>query len=361
MEEAFRFIRAVLAISANLWRIIRTGKASTRGAMEKYTMESGTWGWRTVLAYGKESWGTRTLGSGEIRKLKAMACISGRMEIGMRASGLKVSNMGKEQTFSPMGTSFRETMKRVDPKASELTNGARRPPIPATSIRVSKVATEGGRKTRGRIVTSMMANFWMIWNMDRALSNGKVAIHILAVTNLTCVKAMEKCAGLTAPCIAASGIRGNSMGREDWSCPMVESKMACSETTVFKGNKPQDKPSNKLNSFLWLYLKLAKSIKKYWEYLPLYLCYLKETLKAKTKRLGIVWKRPMRRKMQEKTRKNEPVSFQIIRASSLKKVRFTSSTLGITFRLKMYPLTPNKLSISSIRYTLMITTASNRQ
>ena len=72
--------------------------------------------------------------------------------------------------------------------------------------------------------------------MGRALSNGKVAIHTSAVTSMICERATVKCAGLTAACIEASGIRGNSMGWVDWSCPMVESKMACSKTIDFKGS-----------------------------------------------------------------------------------------------------------------------------
>lgn len=76
-----------------------TEKAFTPGRMEKCTTANGKTVSNKVTEFGGDFLEILILGSGLKVKLKGMECISGRMGIGMRGSGLTVLNMARVRIF----------------------------------------------------------------------------------------------------------------------------------------------------------------------------------------------------------------------------------------------------------------------
>lgn len=99
-------------------------KESTLGLMEKFTTENGRLGSNKATESGEVFLETLTLESGTSPRLKVTESISGRMEIGMRESGLTASNTVKEQTFLLTRTSTLDITCKVNQMVTDNTSGA---------------------------------------------------------------------------------------------------------------------------------------------------------------------------------------------------------------------------------------------
>ena len=98
-------------------------KEPTLGSMEKCTMASGSKARSADTAYGKAFMATAISASGKIARLKAMECMFGSMETGMRASGISASGMEMVLTFLPTETLTMASTTTVNLKATDSTSG----------------------------------------------------------------------------------------------------------------------------------------------------------------------------------------------------------------------------------------------
>jgi hypothetical protein len=87
MERALNDIRMETPTMAHSRMVKHMGKEYTHGAMEKSTMANGIKDLNMGMVFGEVYITILTLVNGDHLKLKAMECISGRMEIGTKGNG----------------------------------------------------------------------------------------------------------------------------------------------------------------------------------------------------------------------------------------------------------------------------------
>jgi hypothetical protein len=184
-------------------------KASTPGPMAKFTTESGKEEENKALESGKASMEMIILVSGRMDKSRAMEFTTGKMGTDMKGSGKIASNMAKAQIFLPMVTYMVVNLTKAS--LTDLDNIVGKTVLLMLvdfKVAWSMDVENGSKIMTMRIVTNMKESFSMIWNMVKALLNGKVAIFSLANMQWTKDKALEKWLGMMAPPIRESGSKG---------------------------------------------------------------------------------------------------------------------------------------------------------
>lgn len=115
--------------------------------------------------------------NGEIPKQMAMACINGKMVIGMRENGNKCLKMDKEATYLATEICIQVNIKRENQMEEGNTRGKMALFMQENSREASKVVKENGRAGKVLNAISLKEIIKMIKSMGMESFNGQVETH----------------------------------------------------------------------------------------------------------------------------------------------------------------------------------------
>ena len=198
------------SVNLNLEKLME--KASTLGRTAKCTMVSGTKVSSKATVYGRVSRTTPTLASGPLPRLMDTACITGLMEIAMKASGRCASSMDKALIALLMEMFILDHMSTVSLTVKVSMSGQLAKSTLETSIEERSMVKESGEaQGMSKVAMSTKVSIRTIASTARVSSPGPVAIFTRATTSKTSARAMAKCFGLTVACTKVSGSAASSM------------------------------------------------------------------------------------------------------------------------------------------------------
>lgn len=143
-----------------------------------------------------------------------MVFTSGRMATDMKVVGPTVSSTEKDQIFLQMVTFTPATTPSANQRAKECINGKMAVSTLVSSKKASSTVMESGASTKTQLnVTNLRAITNSTRRTAKALSHGKVETSILATTSTMSETDTERCTGLMARSIEASGKKAFSMER----------------------------------------------------------------------------------------------------------------------------------------------------
>jgi hypothetical protein len=182
------------------------GRVCTSGPMGRYTMASGVEVSRKATVFGAVYSETLTLASGRTRRLMAMACISGKMEIDTRESGETASKTAKGQTYLPTAIRSLGLIKLANLTDTVSISGNPAPSMSENFVTALNMVKVNGKNSKMSLhAINMTANTHKIGKMASVYSCGNLEISTKATTLTTREMAMVKCFGPTAPSIKENG------------------------------------------------------------------------------------------------------------------------------------------------------------